>query len=202
MLAALMPPFAMLVPLIYGAEFSSVPRCCLPWLLVVPCLFSLGRCMRLSNRAFRGSACCGRTLPRWGEPRPDDSAYSRAGVWGAVIGNLAGTGARLILLMGGEVRALNLPLKVVLRDTAPLLIGVFVGWLVWWGAQGVVLQTLVLSILSGALGLCGFILGTYLTRSGLGARMRAQSLQCFRTKVKVPPARYYALSAIGGCEPV
>ena len=170
-LAAAMPAFALLIPLIYGTQFAQVPPVLLALAFGGSMSILLGPIYAFVQARLQGQRLLWVNLAALGV----NLAFMLAlipllGVWGAVIGNVAGTAVRLLWLMAGEVRALELPVTTVLRDVTPMLLGAATGWLVWWAASSVALPVLVSAAAAGLSGLGSFIVGTILTRSGLGAK--------------------------------
>lgn len=172
-LGSAMPAFAILVPVIYGPDYASVP----------PILLALGVSGGISVLvgpvlAFVQARLQGRWL-LWVNllALVVDLGLALAlipwiGVWGAVVANIGGVVIRLALLLGGEVRTLSYPATRVLRDVAPVAIGALVCWAAWLtpdllGLGTSVAEAVVGSLLAGAGGLMLMLVLMRISRTGL-----------------------------------
>ena len=173
LVGAAMPAFAALVPLIYGAEYAGVQ----PVLLVLAVSGGLGMLVPPVT-AFVQARLQGHRLLWINVVSVAVSAGLAVGlipvlgVWGAVIGNAGGVLARLGLILGGELTALSYPLRRVLRDIGPLLIGVVTCWIAWSvvGLLGLDLlgaDALLAAVAAGAVGMTVVLVLMRITRTGL-----------------------------------
>lgn len=177
LIAGGIPAIAMLVPLLYGAEFSGAA---LP-VMVLGCAggvavastpvmaFTLAR---LSARhllvvnivaliANVGSAFL--LIPP-------------LGVWGAVLANIIGVITRMAILLAGEARALGISDAVVGRMLTPVVCGIASAWAAWGAAVIVEWPALVEALLCGAVGLAVVIGLVRLFRTGIDVQDAAAIL--------------------------
>ncbi|WP_068396965.1 lipopolysaccharide biosynthesis protein [Kribbia dieselivorans] len=168
LMATIMPSLALLIPLIYGAEFAEVS----PVMLVL----AMGGAISILGgplSAFVAARLQGSRLFRV-------SVISLAlnvglmvplipiiGIWGAVVGNIAGTLGQTVALLRGEVRTLGVSPRSVVADLLPIGVGGFVGWVVWWGMGLIGLSAVASAVLGGVAGGVLFLSVLAVARVGL-----------------------------------
>ncbi len=133
-------PLAVLVPVLYGGEFASAAPLFIALSLAGALVLTATPVVAFVSARLSGGAL----LRAYVVALAVDVALAvalvpRIGVWGAVIANVAGTLLSLALLGRTEIRLLGLPLRLLMRDSAPL----------WWG------QAIALPAAVAALGLGG-----------------------------------------------
>lgn len=166
--AAALPAFAFLVPLIYGEEFSDVPE-------VLLALGVSGGLLLISGpiRAFVMARLKG-TWMLW--MNLVSLAVSlglmmllvpHLGVWGAVVANVSSAAVLVGLLLATEVRAVGIGAAQVLRDVAPFLLAVVVCAASWWGTSWLAWGAVPSAVLAGLVGAVLLVGAVRLTRTGL-----------------------------------
>lgn len=166
--AATTPALAILVPALYGEEYSAAAPAVLALGIVgsldvagAPALaFVLAR---LSGRRYLAVNLAALAV---------DVAVALCliptlGLWGAVIANASGTLVRVVLLLTGEQRALRLPHRALLAPLAPLAISVSASAAAWWVSPRSGLPVVVEAVAAAVVSLGCVLLGLRLTRTGL-----------------------------------
>lgn len=168
LVSAVLAPMAILVPLIYGTQYS---RAALPFVVL-----GLGAAVGTVGGplvAFIQARLAGGSILRINIAAVVVNLVLLfallpiLGLWGAVIANLGGILARNGMLLVGEVRDTGLSPGATAHDVLPLVVGIVASlaalalcsplpWSPWWSAVG-----------AGVLGLTIYALGVRLTRSGL-----------------------------------
>lgn len=166
--AAAMPAFAFVVPLIYGEEFSDVPE-------VLLALGIAGGLLVIAEpiKAFVAARLKGMWLLWLNLTSLAVSVglmvllIPHLGVWGAVISNLGSALVLVALLVATEVRAVGTGTWRALGDVAPYFLGVLACLVAWWGTGRLDLPPVPSAVLAGVVGL-GLVVGVMrLTHRGL-----------------------------------
>jgi O-antigen/teichoic acid export membrane protein len=168
-IASAVTPLALLVPLLYGADFTSAAPLVLalgissgllivasPVSAFVTARLSAGELLRANLVALAVDASLAITL------------IPVLGVWGAVIANIGGAGTRLTLLMRQEIRLLGIRWRTVANQALPATMGAGVSVVAWFAAQPLG-AGVVPALVAGVVGLGGALGLLTLTRSGLTA---------------------------------
>lgn len=168
-----LPLLAILLPLLYGAEYSAASS----MLLVLgasAALLVLGSPVT----AFVMARLAASTLLRVNlaalivDVVLAFALIPAMGAWGAVIANCSGSMVRLSLLLRSELRHLGLQWTAFARDSASLAVALVVAAIVWALLREASLMTGVAAVLAGLLGLTGWVLVSALCRIGMTAADR------------------------------
>ncbi|MFC7877419.1 lipopolysaccharide biosynthesis protein [Isoptericola sp. NPDC057391] len=166
--AAAMPAFAFVVPLIYGDEFSDVPE-------VLLALGVAGGLLVIAEpiKAFVAARLKGMWLLWLNLTTLAVSVglmvllIPHLGVWGAVISNLGSAVVLVSLLIVTEVRAVGTGTWRALGDVSSYFVGVLACLVAWWGTGRLDLPAVWSALVAGVVGL-GLVVGVMrLTRRGL-----------------------------------
>ncbi|MGE9808307.1 oligosaccharide flippase family protein [Janibacter sp. G1551] len=181
--AAALPALTVLVPVLYGHEYTDAAAAVLALgviggLAVASGPVSAFVLARLSARVFLIANLCALAI---------DVALALAlipafGLWGAVIANAAGTLTRLLILVVSEARDLRLTFAATVAMVMPALVGGAACLLGWGATLGTSLAPIVEACLASLVALALVLLGMRVTRSGL-------SPADTQTIVRVLPAR-------------
>lgn len=162
------PALALLLPTLYGEEFSGASGAVVALGVVGGLAISTGPVTafvlaRLSGRHLL-MANVGALVV--------DIALALAlipgmGLWGAVIANAAGTLTQLSTLLLSEIRALDLRVTVTVFDMLPTLIVAGASVCSWWAAERLPTYPLVQALIAAVTSLGLLIFGLRATRSGL-----------------------------------
>lgn len=168
--AALLPPFVLLVPTLYGPGFADS----------APMLLAMGSVTAVAVvtgplSAFAMGRRAGRLLlgVNLGALAVDVLAclalIPTAGAWGAVIANCATVLVRGAALLVTEARACGLSLRVAAHAALPVLLGAAACVLGWWVASALALPVPVAVVVAGVIGAVLLLAAVRGTRSGLAA---------------------------------
>lgn len=167
MVAVGMPVLAILIPVIYGAEYTASS----------PVFMALGLGGAVMVLAGPVSAFVHARLSGWKLLRVSllalalDVALMVAliplwGVWGAVAANLAAALSRLAMLLRLELASLGVSWRTLLASVAPLQIGMLASLVAWLAASRIQNPWLATAV-AGVLGLLLLGVGVRAARSGL-----------------------------------
>lgn len=91
------------------------------------------------------------------------------GIWGAVLANIAGVLTRMVVLLAGEARALDIRKSAVLRMLTPVACGIAAAWVSWGVAVLTPLPAIADACVCGAVGLVAVLALLRLCRTGIDA---------------------------------
>lgn len=187
---AALPALALVVPLLYAADFKGVGPVVVALgiasgVLVVAAPVMAFTMARLSANAVLTASAAALVV---------DLVLAVAlipviGVWGAVVANIGGSAVQLGLLLRGELRALGLSWGAVLRDVAPVVVGIVACLVAWRASAAVALHPLAQASMSAVVGSSLILVGLRATRTGLSAadaRALRRSLPTFVDRLAGP----------------
>ena len=172
MLAAAVPLFAVLVPLIYGEAFRPSAPVFVALAVGNAVLVLAGPVQAFVQARLSGWPLLWTNLIALGV----DVLLMLAlipvlGIWGAVVANLTAALIRLVLLLRGELRGLELGWAVLLRNASPLALGIascIAAWLLGSSLSAQAgLNSVVAAVAAGLLGAALLVGLVRLTGSGL-----------------------------------
>lgn len=165
--AAAVAALALLVPVLYGAEYETA----------APLVVALGISSGLLIVATPVTAFVTSRLSAGELLRANvaalvvDAALAVAlipviDVWGAVVANVGGAGTLLVILMRNEIRLLGLSWREVLSQSMPAVIGAVVGVAAWFLGREIGFGFWP-ALVAGVAGVLTLLAALRLTRSGL-----------------------------------
>jgi len=196
--AAATPAFALLVPTIYGAEFSAVPPVLVVLSLAGGLLVMAGPLKAFLMARLKGTWLLWANLACVVVDVGLTVALVRPlGVWAAVLGNAAAA----VLLFGGllilEARSLDLPVRRALAMVQPFVLGAAISVLTWWGVDRIGAPPVPSAAVAAVLGLGLFVGAVRLARTGLtpaDAEAVARSVPARLRRVAAPMLRVVSAS--------
>ena len=167
LMASALAALALLVPVLYGEEFTDAS----------PLVLALGIASGLLVVGSPVAAFVSARLSAWELLRANlvalvlDVAVAVAlipvwGAWGAVVANVVGAGSRLVLLMRREISLLRLPWRTVARESTPVGIGAIACVVAWVGAGALPWSPVAAAVAAAAVGVV--VLVVLLRASGSG----------------------------------
>lgn len=166
--AAAMPAFTFLVPLIYGEEFSDVPEVLLALGVSGGILLIAGPIRAFVMARLKGVWMLWMNLVALAVSLGlMVLLIPHLGVWGAVVANVSSAAVLFGLLLVTEVRAVGIGAAQVFRDVTPFLLAVVVCGASWWGTSWLAWGAVPSTVVAGLSGAVLLVAAMRLTRSGL-----------------------------------
>ena len=166
--ATVLPPLALLVPLLYGSDFAEAAPLVVVLGLSMGFLVAAGPVSafvlaRLSARRILSANLLALAI----DLVLAVSLIPVLGAWGAVVANVSGSATRLVVLLADELGHLSIPWASAGRQGAPILVGAAACGLAWLSGEFIPGHVVTAAIVSAVVGGISLVGALRLTRTGL-----------------------------------